>query len=110
MKRALLILFMAVGLMSIQTVTPTSFDTEGGKIKVGQNYPNPAIDKTYIEAIFEGQATLTVYNVVGKVIEARVTTKSLIVLDVSNYTEGIYLYTLESGGEKVTKRMTVKKP
>lgn len=109
MKRVLLILFIAVGLMSFQTVYPTGFDTEGGKIKVGQNYPNPAIGKTYIEATFEGEASLTVYNVVGKVIEVRVITKQMIVLDVSNYTEGIYLYTLESGGEKVTKRMTVKK-
>ena len=110
MKQALLILFMAVGLMSFQTVSPTSFDTEGGNIKLGQNYPNPAIGKTYIEVSFQGDATLTVYNVVGKVIESRVVTNDMIVLDVSNYTEGIYLYTLESNGEKVTKRMTVKKP
>jgi hypothetical protein len=101
---------MAAGLMSFQTVTPSSYDTGGGNIKVGQNYPNPAIGKTYIEATFQGEATITVYNVVGKVIESRVITDKMVVLDVSNYTEGIYLYTLESNGEKVTKRMTVKKP
>jgi hypothetical protein len=110
MKRILLILFIATGLMSFQTVLPTDYDAQGSKIKLGQNYPNPAIGKTYIEASFSGDAMLTVYNVVGKVIEERVITKSMIVLDVSNYTEGIYLYTLESSGEKVTKRMTVKKP
>lgn len=110
MKQILLTLCMAVGLMSFQTVFPTSYDTQGSKIKLGQNYPNPAIGKTYIEASYDGEATLTVYNVVGKVIEARVVTSSMIVLDVANYTEGIYLYTLECNGEKVTKRMTVKKP
>lgn len=110
MKQILLTLCMAVGLMSFQTVFPTSYDTQSSKITLGQNYPNPAIGKTYIEATFQGEATLTVYNVVGKVIEERVVTNSMIVLNVSNYTEGIYLYTLENNGEKVTKRMTVKKP
>ncbi|MFT5723215.1 MAG: hypothetical protein ACI9JN_000324 [Bacteroidia bacterium] len=109
MKRNLLILFIAVGLMSFQTVFPSDYDTDASNIKLGQNYPNPAIGKTYIEANFTGEATLTVYNVVGKVIEERVVTTSLIVLNVTNYTEGIYLYTLESNGEKLTKRMTVKK-
>ncbi|MFT4521097.1 MAG: hypothetical protein ACI8ZN_000021 [Bacteroidia bacterium] len=82
-----------------------------GNIKLGQNYPNPAIGKTYIEVSFDGQeARFAVYNIVGKLIEERVITDNTIVLDVSNYNEGIYLYTIEANGEKVTKRMTVKKP
>ncbi len=110
MKRILLLLVIGVSLMSFGTLTSSNDEMTAGTIKLGQNYPNPAIGKTYIEASFNGEATLTVYNVVGKVIEERVVTSSMIVLDVSNYTEGIYLYTLESNGEKLTKRMTVKKP
>lgn len=110
MKRTLLLLFVSMGLMSFSAPVSTWMDTEGNTIKLGQNYPNPAIGKTFIEVSFVGEATLTVYNVVGKVIEDRVVTSNVITLDVSDYTEGIYLYTLESNGEKLTKRMTVKKP
>lgn len=110
MKQKLLLLFMAVSMMSFTTSMPIGDELSDSSIQLGQNYPNPAIGKTYIEVSFTGDATLTIYNVVGKVIEARNVTSNMIVLDVSNYREGIYLYTLESGGEKVTKRMTVKKP
>lgn len=109
MKRNLLILLLSVGLMSFTTFNPVLTDSDSGKIKLGQNYPNPAIGKTYIEVVYEGPATLTIYNVVGKVVEAHEVTSNMITLDVSNYTEGIYLYTLESNGEKITKRMTVKR-
>lgn len=85
-------------------------DTQSDKIKLGQNYPNPAVGRTYIEIEFATpDATITIYNVVGKLIETRVVSTKLIVIDVSMYNEGIYLYTLESGGEKITKRMTVRK-
>ncbi len=109
MKRILLILLLSVSCLSFGTSSSFDSDIDGGKIKLGQNYPNPAVGKTYIEVVFEGEATLTVYNVVGKLIEARTVTSNMITLDVSNYMEGIYLYTLESNGEQVTKRMTVRK-
>lgn len=100
--------------MSIQTQAQSMdfafADTETDRVKLGQNYPNPAVGKTYIEIDFEGrEATLAIYNVVGKLIEERTVTTKLIVIDVSQYNEGIYLYTLEAGGEKVTRRMTVRK-
>ena len=104
---------MIVGLVFQGQAHVKSFDFDYNtidKIKLGQNYPNPAVGKTYIEIEFDTPlATLTVYNVVGKVIESRKVTEKLITLDVSQYTEGIYVYTLESGGEKVTRRMTVRK-
>ena len=106
MRRIVLILLLSIGFTAL-SASATGID--GEKIKLGQNYPNPAVGKTFIEAEFTGEATLTIYNVVGKVIEARVVTSGVIELDVSNYTEGIYLYTLESSGEKITKRMKVKK-
>ena len=85
-------------------------DTQGDKLKLGQNYPNPAVGRTYIDVEFDApEATISIYNVVGKLIESKVVTTKLIVIDVSQYNEGIYLYTLESGGEKITKRMTVRK-
>ncbi|MCB0733642.1 MAG: T9SS type A sorting domain-containing protein [Flavobacteriales bacterium] len=117
MKRTLLLLCMVTLFVALGTLSSvgaadnhTVTSVHGEKVKLGQNYPNPAVGRTYIEVDFEGEeATLTVYNVVGKLIEERVVTSKLIVLDVSQYDEGIYLYTLEANGEKITKRMTVKK-
>jgi hypothetical protein len=109
MKRTLLILMISFGLTAMSSLSGFGSSTNGDKVKLGQNYPNPAVGTTYIEVTFEGDATLTIYNLVGKVIEVIPVTSSTISIDVSGYTEGIYLYTLESNGEKVTKRMTVKK-
>lgn len=82
-----------------------------GDLKVGQNYPNPAKEKTYINVEFtSSQARLSVSNVLGRIVEVRTITESgTILLDVTNYPEGIYFYTLEVDGEKITKKMTVKK-
>ena len=82
-----------------------------GVIELGQNYPNPAKGKTYIEATFNSPtATLTIYNVLGKMIEEKLLSNSgTYEVNVTNYPEGVYLYTLEADGEKITKRMTVKK-
>lgn len=80
-------------------------------IVLGQNFPNPAKSKTEIKVEFTGTAVLKIYNILGKQVEVIVLSedKKVIVLDVSDYQEGIYLYSIESGNQKVTKRMTVRK-
>lgn len=80
-------------------------------IKLGQNYPNPAKGKTYIEVEFNSpSATLEVYNVLGKLVQKETLNHSgTYLIDVTEFPEGVYLYTLEADGEKITKRMTVKK-
>lgn len=81
-------------------------------VTLGQNYPNPAKNRTVINVEFSsGEAVLRIYNVLGKLVEEIVVDgdKKSIVLDVSNYQEGIYLYSIEADGQKVTKRMTVSK-
>ncbi len=82
-----------------------------GDTDLGQNYPNPAKEKTYVNVEFTSpQATLTISNVLGKTLEIKtLTTSGTFELDVTNYPEGIYFYTLEADGEKLTKKMTVKK-
>jgi len=97
-----------------------AFAIEGNSINVvaktqvilGQNYPNPAKGKTVIVVEFtSSEATLSIYNVLGKLIEQRMISsdQKRITLDVSDYNEGIYLYSIEADGQKVTKRMTVSK-
>lgn len=82
-----------------------------GVVELGQNYPNPAKNKTYIEVSFNSPtAVLSIYNLLGKKIEEKQLNNSgTFEINVTNYPEGVYLYTLEADGEKITKRMTVKK-
>ncbi|MCB9245067.1 MAG: T9SS type A sorting domain-containing protein [Flavobacteriales bacterium] len=107
----LIVLFIAAwtpGVMADEKDNPTV--EQSSSLKLGQNYPNPASDKTYIDVQFNSaEATLTIYNVVGELIEQQTIVDKRIILDVSNYTEGVYLYTLEADGQKITKRLTVKK-
>ncbi len=85
-------------------------ELNGNTLKLGQNYHNPAQGKTYIDVAFSSaEATLKIYNVLGKLVEEITVVDKRIVIDVTNYPEGVYLYTLEADGEKVTRRMTVKK-
>lgn len=81
---------------------------------LGQNYPNPANGNTKIEYTLAngGNATFTVTNIHGQVIETR-SLENLnagmhtIDLDMSSYASGIYMYTLEAGDKKLTRKMTV---
>lgn len=79
--------------------------------KLSQNYPNPATNKTYVDIEFSSpEATLTLYNVLGKKMDVmKLNQSGKFIIDVSELPEGIYLYTLDADGEKITKRMTVKK-
>jgi|GEM_PF-621017 len=114
MKRKLLLLttifFFAMASMAMAAPIGDLNDNQSATIKMSQNYPNPAVGKTYIDVDFDGpEATLRVYNVLGKLVTEKVVVGKRITLDVTNFTEGIYFYTLEADGEKVTRRMTVEK-
>ena len=83
----------------------------GDDIKLGQNYPNPAKEKTYVNVEFSSvEATLTLSNILGKTIQIQKLPHSgTFILDVTNIPEGVYFYTLDADGHKVTKKLTVKK-
>lgn len=115
MKRILpYLLACVVGLASL-SVTAGNNAVGGDEIlasdiTLSQNYPNPAKNITKINVSFSDEyGVLTVYNVLGKQIEKILVRDRTIFLDVSKYPDGVYLYTFEADGEKITKRMTVKK-
>ena len=85
------------------------FATDGGKL--GQNYPNPAKEKTYVNVEFSSaEATLTLSSILGEVLQVHKLPQSgTFMLDVTNIPEGVYFYTLDADGHKVTKKLTVKK-
>lgn len=113
MKKFILLSFLALFLFAasadLKAYNDDDFLTMKDGVTLSQNYPNPAINSTTIHVNFTAaEAELRVYNVLGKLIEARPIVEKTIVLDVRSYEPGVYLYTLEADGEKLTRRMTVK--
>ena len=90
-----------------------------GKFSLSQNYPNPfnpattiqfGIPKTSSHAL----TTLDVYDITGRRITRLVNATLLpgtykVNFDGSNYSSGIYFYTLSSGSYKETKKMVLVK-
>ena len=93
---------------SVQNVNPKS-------LEVNQNFPNPAINKTSIDFVVQNATTaeLKIYNVLGKEI---LTTKynakpgkNTIELDVREFEDGLYMYSLKTGNAVTTRRMVIGK-
>lgn len=81
------------------------------KPTLAQNYPNPAKEKTFVKVEFSSpEAVLKLSNLLGEVVSVqRLPHSGTFVLDVTEIPEGVYFYTLEADGQKMTKRLTVKK-
>ncbi|MFB1003415.1 MAG: T9SS type A sorting domain-containing protein [Bacteroidia bacterium] len=83
----------------------------GDDPKLAQNYPNPAKGKTYVNVEFtSSEALLTLSNILGEVVSVQKLPHSgTFILDVTEIPEGVYFYTLSADGQKLTKKLTVKK-
>jgi hypothetical protein len=87
-----------------------------GRMELEQNYPNPFNPSTVIgfQLSVAGQATLKVYDVLGREVATLVNGTMAagshsVTFDASNLTSGVYIYKLEAGGMSMTKRMTLVK-
>lgn len=83
-------------------------------VSVGQNTPNPASGRTRVSFTLStpAQTTFTVTNLLGEVVHTetfagRRGTNEL-TFDASELNAGIYLYSVEAGQNKITKRMIVR--
>ncbi len=96
------------------------FDRDGqmkpNEFILAQNYPNPFNPSTTISFTvpYETNATLKVYDILGKEIETLVDAQLragsyTAVFDARRYASGIYYYTLNTGGFKQTKKMLLLK-
>jgi len=89
----------------------------GNGISLGQNYPNPSIaGKTVVpfELLVGGEVTLTVTDLIGREVlsisKGRMEAgKNSLSIDVSSLSNGAYQYTLSSGGEVLSRLMTIVK-
>jgi hypothetical protein len=82
---------------------------------LGQNIPNPAKENTRIEYNIpeDGQVIFTVYTITGQTlyIEKRDANsgRNNIEFNTINLTNGIYYYSMEYKGERLVKKMTIRK-
>ena len=81
-----------------------------------QNYPNPFNPTTNINYSLDraGNATLKVYDITGRVVATLVNTRQnagdhTIAFDATNLASGVYIYTLQANGLRLTNRMTLIK-
>lgn len=101
-------IFTVVDPASVQNVNPKS-------LEVNQNFPNPAINKTAIDFVVPNStvAELKIFNVIGKEILAKKYNakpgKNTIELDVREFEDGLYMYSLKTGNAVITRRMVIGK-
>lgn len=91
--------------------------TYGTSISLGQNYPNPSVSgKTIIpfELTNGGEVVMTITDLIGREVMSLTpgrmeAGKQSLPVDISRLTNGVYQYTLRSGGEALSRLMTIVK-
>ena len=82
---------------------------------LGQNIPNPAQDNTRIEYSLpnDGQVIFAVYSITGQRLHIEKNNaysgKNSIEFNTANLTNGIYYYFMEYNGERLVKKMAIRK-
>ena len=86
------------------------------RFELSQNYPNPFNPNTTISFAIPGNefVTLTVYNIVGQQVASLINQELIagvykVNFEASNFSSGIYFYTITAGAFKQTRRMTLMK-
>jgi hypothetical protein len=91
------------------------FERVGVSFTMEQNIPNPAQDKTIINYNVpqDGEITFAVYSVNGQLLynkkETAFSGDNQIELNLSDYAAGIYFYTMEYKGQRIVKKMSVRR-
>lgn len=99
---------------------PTSVIKENNNVvanyNLSQNYPNPFNPSTKINFSVKsaGNVSLVVYNMLGQVVETLVNRSMAAgnytaTFDASKLSSGIYIYQLNAGNTKISKKMTLMK-
>ncbi|MFA5668481.1 MAG: T9SS type A sorting domain-containing protein [Balneolaceae bacterium] len=101
--------------------TPVSNEDFGNstpsRFKLEQNYPNPFNPTTNINFTIQktGNVTLKVYDITGREVATLVNNtryvsgSHMVTFDASNLASGVYLYSLQADGVRLTNKMTLIK-
>jgi len=99
---------------SISVVPAGINNVTANGLSVGQNYPNPFSKTTQISYSLtkSSDVTFSVYDMTGRVLVNNVYTNSgagqhMINLDANSFQPGVYFYTFNVNGNKVTKKMII---
>jgi hypothetical protein len=90
-------------------------DRTGSGFALGQNIPNPAKDNTRIEYSIpnDGQVIFTVYTIMGQTLHIEnkeaYSGKNELEYNTINLSNGIYYYSMEYKGERLVKKMIIRK-
>jgi Secretion system C-terminal sorting domain len=106
-----------IGMAAEVSYTPVSTDVnkvQSTGLSVGQNYPNPFNQQTQITYSLSKSAdvTFSVYDMIGRVLVNNVYTncsqgQHTINLNANSFSPGVYFYTFNVNGNKVTKKMVI---
>jgi len=98
------------------TSNEESFSSTPEGFKLEQNYPNPFNPSTNINYTLDqaGLVTLKVYDITGREVATLVNTREnagqhTVTFDATNLASGVYIYSLQSNGVRLTNRMTLIK-
>ncbi len=99
-----------VGIQKDETNIPTEF-------ALNQNYPNPFNPITTIEFSLKEKSSisLSVFNIQGELVTDLINSTEFekgtykFTFDASNLSSGTYFYTIKSGNQQITKKMTLLK-
>jgi len=85
------------------------------RLEVSQNYPNPVIGATAFNVSLTERSDITVQvtDLIGKVVYSTSRTNAAsgihtIQFSTSNWNDGIYFYTVQAQGQKITKQIVVQ--
>jgi hypothetical protein len=90
-------------------------DQDNSIFVVGNNFPNPAADITYLNFYTPqtGDISINVYDAVGRNVHAYKGTsyegKNIYGISTTDLTDGVYMYSITYGGKTVSKKMVVNK-
>jgi len=98
-------------MVMVCTPHPGIKDMDNLTISMEQNFPNPANESTFIKYNVpqDGEVSFKVYSVSGQLLynkaESVQSGEHQIEINTSNFATGIYFYTMEFEGQRITKRM-----
>ena len=102
---------------ALNNLTTSAFDIKDNEpVSLGPNFPNPVVDKTYIEFSIAnaGEVSLKVIDITGKVVATPVhellqAGKHSVVFETDKIPGGIYFYRIDAGNFSTSKKMIVNK-
>ena len=89
------------------TVAGLGIGTNTGNAALIDIYPNPSTGKVTIDAPGITIKVIITRDVTGKKLDQLIPGKGKIELDMTGYTEGVYLIEVSDGGERYTRRVSI---